>query len=112
MEMVKCPVCEKGTLRKGKVKETMFGIELGKFDAEVCSHCKETFFDERTMEEVEERAKEKGIWGLSKKIKVVRSGNSLSIRIPAELARFLGLKEGKGVVIRPEGKGKIIVDIV
>lgn len=110
--MVKCPVCDKGTLRKGMVEETMFGISLGKFPGEVCSKCNETFLDDDAMKKVERKAKELGIWGLSNKIKIVKSGNSLTIRIPAKLAKFLRLKEGEEVVVHPEGKGKIIVDIV
>ena len=82
--MAKCPVCGTGTLRKGKVEETMFGIVIGKFPGEICSNCNETFLDEETMKKVEKKAKEIGIWGISKKIKIVRSGNSLSIRIPAK----------------------------
>ncbi len=110
--MVKCPICEKGTLHRGKVTETLFGIELGVFDGEKCNHCKETFLGAQDMKKIESKAKALGIWGLSKKIKIVRSGNSLSIRIPAPLAKYLKLKAGKEVVIHPEGPEKLIVDIV
>ena len=34
--MTKCPMCDKGALIEGKVEEEMFGISLGKYDAEMC----------------------------------------------------------------------------
>ncbi|UCF08518.1 MAG: AbrB/MazE/SpoVT family DNA-binding domain-containing protein [Thermoplasmata archaeon] len=109
--MTKCPMCEKGVLKKKKIEEKMFGISLGKFTAEVCDKCGESFLDENAMRKIEEKAKELGIWGLAKDIKIVKSGNSLSVRIPAKIARFLELYEGKDVLLYPEGKKKIIVEV-
>lgn len=106
---MKCPMCGKGTLKKGKIKETMFGVYLGEFPAEICSSCNESFTDEKTTREIEEAAKKKGIWGLGKKTKITRTGNSLAVRIPKEIANFLNLKEGKGAYIHPE-KDKIIIE--
>lgn len=109
--MTKCPVCGKGNLRKGSVDESMFGVFLGKFDAEVCGECGESFVDEKAMKKIETEAKEKGVWGLLRSQKVVKSGNSLSVRIPVDLARFIDLTEGESVVLYPDGKKKIIVEI-
>ena len=109
--MTKCPICDKGTLKKAKIEEEMFGISLGKYDADVCDCCDESFLDESAMQKIEAKAKELGIWGLAKKIKVVKSGNSLSVRIPAKVARFLDLHEGKNVLLYPEGEKKIIVEV-
>ncbi len=109
--MVKCPMCEKGNLKKGKVEEEMFGVSLGKFDAEICDQCGESFLDEAAMEKMEAKAKELGVWGLSKKIKVVKSGNSLSVRIPAKIAEYLDLAEGKNVFLYPDGKNRIVVEV-
>ena len=105
---MKCPVCEKGTLKKGKIKETMFGVYLGVFSAEICTKCNESFTDEKTTRAIEEEAKKKGIWGLGKKTKIARTGNSLAVRIPAKIVDFLNLKEGKEAYIHPE-KDKIII---
>lgn len=107
----KCPMCEKGTLKKGKVEEEMFGISLGRFEAEVCDKCGESFMDEITMQKIEAKAKVLGVWGLSKKIKVVKSGNSLSVRIPAKIAEYLDLAEGKNVFLYPDGKNRIVVEV-
>ncbi len=111
MNMAKCPLCDKGTLKKGKIEEEMFGISLGKYDAEICDKCGESFLDDVAMKRIESKAKEIGIWGLAKNIKVVRSGNSLSVRIPAKIARFLNIKEGENVILYPEGKTKIVVEV-
>lgn len=105
---MKCPICEKGTLKKGKIKEEMFGVYLGEFPAEICSHCGETFTDEKTTEKIEEVAKKKGIWGLEKKTKITRTGNSLAVRIPKPIVDYLKLKEGEEIYIHPEDHKLVI----
>lgn len=109
--MTECPVCGKGKLRRGKIREEMFGIDLGEYPAEVCDSCGESFVDQEVMRKIEARAKKMGLWGLAKKVSIARSGNSLVIRIPAELARFLHLKGGEDALVRPEGREKIVVEL-
>lgn len=106
---MKCPICEKGDLKKGKIHETMFGVYLGEFQAEICTKCNESFTDEKTTRVIEEVAKKRGIWGLGKKTKITKTGNSLAVRIPKEIANFLKLKNGEGVYIHPE-KSKIVIE--
>ena len=105
---MKCPVCDKGNLKKGKIKETMFGIYLGEFPAEICTKCNESFTDEKTTRMIEEAAKKKRIWGMGKKTKITKTGNSLAVRIPQEIAKFLNLKDGKEAYIHPEGNRLVI----
>ena len=109
MIKMKCPICGKGNLEKGKIKETMFGIYLGDFPAEICHKCNESFTDEKTTRAIEEAAKKKGVWGLGKKTKITRTGNSLAVRIPKEIVNFLKIKEGKEAYIYPE-KDKIVIE--
>ena len=109
--MNKCPICEKGVLKKAKVEEEMFGVSLGQYDADVCGKCGESFMGEAEMERMEAKAKELSVWGLGKKIKVVKSGNSLSVRIPAQIADYLDLVEGKNVFLYPDGKNRIVVEV-
>jgi len=109
--MKRCPVCGKGSLRPSMVEEQMFGFTLGKFKGERCDKCQESFLSQDSMAEIEKKAKELGIWGLAEKIKVVRSGNSLCIRIPAKLARYLGLKEGRELLLYPESKKKVTFEV-
>ncbi len=105
---MKCPVCGKGTLRVGTVRETMFGVYLGEFPAEICTRCGESFTDEKTTRAIEAIAKKKNIWGLGRKTRITRTGNSLAVRIPKEIAKFLKLKEGKEAYIHPESDRLII----
>ncbi|MBI5072657.1 hypothetical protein HZA99_02470 [Candidatus Woesearchaeota archaeon] len=107
--MVKCPMCEKGNLQKGKIKETMFGVFLGEFPAEICSSCSESFTDEKTTQEIQQAAKKKGVWGLGVKTKITRTGNSLAVRIPQKIAAFLKLKEGEDAYIHTD-KDKLIIE--
>ena len=106
---MKCPICEKGTLKNGKIKETMFGVYLGEFSAQICNRCGESFTDEKTTKEIEEIAKKEGLWGLGKKTKITKTGNSLAVRIPKDIADFLNLKEGNEAYIHPE-KNKLVIE--
>ena len=108
INMKTCPICEKGNLREGIIEEEMFGVPLGKFKAEICDKCNESFIDEDSMKQIEKKAKELGIWGLAEKIKIVKSGNSLAVRIPAKIVHFLKLREGEEVVLHPDGKRKMV----
>ncbi|TLZ79795.1 MAG: YgiT-type zinc finger protein [Methanobacteriota archaeon] len=109
--MVRCPACGKGELHRGKIREQMFGVDLGEYPAEICDSCGESFVDQKAMRRIEARAKELGLWGLAKKVSIAKSGNSLVVRIPAELARFLKLKGGEDALVRPEGREKIVVEL-
>lgn len=106
---MKCPICGKGNLEKGKIKEIMFGVYLGEFPAQICTICSESFTDEKTTKKIEERAKKKGLWGLGKKTKITKTGNSLAVRIPKDIADFLNLKEGNEAYIHPE-KNKLVIE--
>lgn len=111
MEMARCPNCGKDALKKTKVAESMFGVALGDFPGEKCSACSETFLDEASMVELEKRARAAGLWGLGKKARVAKSGNSLVIRIPTALAKHLKLKAGTEIFVHPEGEDRIVVDV-
>ncbi len=106
-----CPACEKGKLEPKKVEYVVYGIKLGTFTARVCAVCKEQWFDENTCLEIEKLEKEKGLFGLSRKSKISYSGNSLIVRIPESIARFMGLAKEKEVIIHPEGKEKLVIEI-
>jgi YgiT-type zinc finger domain-containing protein len=106
--MTKCPICEKGILKKKKIKETMFGVYLGEFPAEVCSHCGESFTDIKTTKKIEAMAKKKGIWGLGTKTRIMKAGNSLAIRIPKKIAEYLKLRQGEEAFIHPKDHKLVI----
>ena len=106
---MECPICEKGNLKKTKIKESMFGVYLGEFEAEVCSKCGESFTDSKTTKKIEDVAKKKGIWGLGAVTKITKTGNSLAVRIPKNIVDYLKLGNNKEVYIHPESN-KIIVE--
>lgn len=108
---MKCPICEKGELKMETVEVEDMGQKLGTYKAEVCKNCGEKFFDERAIERMEKRAKELGIWGLARETKVGLSGSSLAIRIPKNIAKLLGIEKGTTVVIKPEGRKKLGVEV-
>lgn len=107
----KCPVCGKGSLRGKRVPEEMFGVHLGLFEAEVCSECGEVFFTSDSVDQIEARAKELGLWGLASKVRVARSGNSLVVRIPSELARYLKIRSGQELLVAPHEKHQLVLDL-
>ncbi len=107
--MTICPMCEKGTLRKGMTKESLFGVYLGDFPGQICSVCRESFTNSATTQKIEEMAKKKGIWGLGSKTKITKTGNSLAVRIPKKIAEHLKLKSGKEAYIHPE-EDKLIIE--
>ena len=109
--MAKCYMCKEGKLVNKKVDFKMYRKSLGKFDAAVCDKCNETFFDEQVSEKIDRVAKEKGLWGLEAKTSITQAGNSLAIRIPKKIAKFLNFKKGTQTRIHPE-ENKLIVESV
>ncbi len=109
--MTKCYICEKGKLIRKKVDFDVYGVSIGKFPAEVCNKCNETFFDEEISIKIDEAVKTKGLWGLEAKTKIGKVGDALDVRFNKRLVEFLNLKKGEEVTIKPETKKKIIVEL-
>jgi YgiT-type zinc finger domain-containing protein len=107
----KCPLCSVGKLQPKRAREQMFGVDLGAYAAEVCDNCGEVFFTADSVDEIEARARELGLWGLASKVKVARSGNSIVVRIPSPLARYLKLKTGQEVMVAPDQKHRLVLDL-
>ena len=104
---MKCVFC-KVEMKKQEVEHREYGVSLGMFPATVCPRCNESFFDAETAKKIQQKSKEKGLFGLSKKVKVGKIGDSLMIRIPKEIAKFIHLKEGKEVRINPSGNNLVV----
>jgi len=109
--MTKCYLCGKGTLKRQKTDFSLYGMSLGRFDAEVCSACSEKFFDAKASEQIDKAAKQKGVWGLEAETTVGQAGDSLIVRINKQLAQFLKLKKGSRVRIRPEDKHHAVIEL-
>ena len=99
-------------MEKKKIDYLQFGISLGKFDALVCTKCKETLFEGNVSEQIEKKSKELGIWGLAKKTKIGTSGSSLDVKLPKQIADFLKVKKGQEVLVQPSAKNKIEVILI
>jgi hypothetical protein len=107
----RCPVCGKGVLRPGRVHEELFGVDLGSYEGEICDGCGESFLGSKAMDAIEAKAKELGLWGLGTKVKVARSGNSLVVRIPAPLAKYLGIRSGQEIMVAPEKRTRLVLEL-
>ena len=106
----KCISCS-GKLEKQIIDYKIYGISIGKFPILVCDSCGEQWFSEETSKKIEEKEKEIGIFGLSIDSKVSYSGNSLIIRIPQNIAKFMKLNEKSKINIEPENKNKLCISI-
>ncbi|MEK6861162.1 MAG: AbrB/MazE/SpoVT family DNA-binding domain-containing protein [Nanoarchaeota archaeon] len=112
MEKTSYP-CPCGGKIKWKRSEVVIdGIKCGVLDVECCLQCGEEYFPEETMEIVEKKLKEHGLWGIQRKEATLwRSGGSVILRIPKDIAQQLNLKPDEKVSIYVEGKKKLIVDV-
>ena len=68
--MTQCYECAKGELVKKQVEYTKYGLLIGKYPAEVCSQCNEIFFESNVVGKIEEKVKEKSLWGLASKSRI------------------------------------------
>lgn len=109
--MKKCYICKKGNLIKKKIPYTLYGVMVGKYDGEQCDKCEESFYSETIFDEMTEKVKKLGLWGLETRTKLTKVGNSFDIRLNKKLVDFIGVGKGKEVNIIPENKKKIIISL-
>jgi len=107
---MKCVLCNGGT-KKQIVEHKEFGVSLGKFPANVCEKCDETFYDSETAGKIQEKSKKMGLFGLARKSKVAQIGNSIAIRIPKTIAELMDIKKGDEVTLIPKDKRDLLVEI-
>lgn len=106
----KCALC-RGNLKKEIVDYKVYGKSLGKFPALVCKTCGEQWFDEKTSIKIEQAEKKANLFGLSRESKISYSGNSLIIRLPKNIAKFMNIKKESHIMIYPESKNKLAIDL-
>ena len=110
MERKTCEECG-GKILKKNVDYFFLGENLGKFSAEICASCGEQVFEEEVTKKVSLIAKQKGLWGLSDRARVNQIGGSVGITINKKIADFLSLKKGEHVILYPENKKRLIIQI-
>ncbi len=101
-----------GTLKKSKCSIEFYGIDFGIRDCEVCSSCGSEYLDQKVMEEIEGEVKRRKIFALERNIKVTKSGNSLVIRIPKEIAEFLNIKYESSVRLFPVERTRLEIEVL
>lgn len=104
---MKCTNCNMGKYEKKKTPYVFLGEKIGVFDALVCNHCGETLFESSASDQIEEKVKQRGLWGLRARTKISEVGNSIDVRIPKNLAHFLSLKKGQEVILEPLDKNRL-----
>ncbi len=101
----------------GTMKETLdeiefFGINFGIKKIEMCAKCGDKYISDEVYEEVEKKAKERGLFGLERKVKVTKSGNSLVLRLPPDIIKFAGIKYKDILSILPIEKGRFEIKVL
>ena len=107
---MKCVICN-GKTAKQAVEHKEFGVLVGKFPAEVCEKCNETYYSEETAAEIQKKSKDLGLFGLARKVKIAELGNSIAIRIPKEIGEFLHLRKGNEVLLVPASKHDLHIQV-
>ena len=100
-----------GKLKRSFTEVEFFGIDFGLRRANVCAECGSEYLSQEVMEEVESEVKRRGLFGLERRGRVAKSGNSLVIRIPKEIADSLRIKRDLPIVIYPSEPRKLIIEI-
>jgi hypothetical protein len=100
-----------GTLVKAPMHVEYFGVDFGIREGHACTKCGDEYLTDEVWQEVEDKAKELGLFGIERKVKVRKSGNSLVVSIPPEIARYLGIRKESLVSLVPTGKRKIEIEV-
>ena len=100
-----------GKLKWGFTEVGFFGIEFGVRRASVCTDCGSEYVSQELMEELESEVKRRGLFGLERRGRVAKSGNSLVIRIPKEIADSLKIKRDLPIAIYPSEPRKLIIEV-
>lgn len=101
-----------GKLRKADLPVDFYGIDFGVKRGEICNKCGAEYLDEKILQEVEADIKKRGIFGLEQKVQITKSGNSFVLRIPPEIARFVGVHYKNFVRMYPADKKRLEVEIL
>lgn len=100
-----------GVLKKSQTQVEFFGIDFGIRECEVCTKCNSEYLSEETLEEIEREVKKRRLFGLEKNAQVTKSGNSLVVRIPPEIAKFTGINYKDNIRIYPINKNRIEIEL-
>jgi antitoxin component of MazEF toxin-antitoxin module len=100
-----------GKLKSSLTDAEFFSFNFGIKHASVCTKCGAEYLPQEVMEEIETEVKKRALCGLERRGRVAKSGNSLVIRIPKEIAESLKIKRDLPIVIYPSEPRKLIVEV-
>ncbi|MGB2841934.1 MAG: hypothetical protein WBC40_05610 [Halobacteriota archaeon] len=100
-----------GKLVEAMINVEQLGIDFGLRKGTVCTSCGDEYISDEVWEEIEKKTKELGLFGLERKVKIRKSGNSLVITLPPDIAEFLGVKPQTLVSLLPLDKGKLEIQV-
>ena len=100
-----------GTMKISKTQVEFFGIDFGIRECEVCTKCNSEYLSDEVMAEIEKEVKKKKLFGLEKRVSITKSGNSLVIRIPPEIAEFAGIHYKDTARVFPIDKNRIEIEL-
>ncbi|MFH1199639.1 MAG: YgiT-type zinc finger protein [Candidatus Micrarchaeota archaeon] len=106
---MKCPVCEKGSLKRQKVGVEKFGVSVGTYAADVCSACGEQIFGPKEAAEIEARIMQLGLWGAPVPSRIYKVGGNFVVSIKKKVALALGIDKPVEVTLIPQVKNKRFV---
>lgn len=112
MEKINYPCPCGGKIKWKKDKVVIEGINCGVLDVEYCQKCGEEYLPEESLEIVENKLKEAGLWGVErKKVSFWKSGRTVVLRIPVRIANTLNIRAKTKADIYSEGKNKLIIEL-
>ena len=112
MERTKYPCPCGGRVRWKKGKVVVEGVDCGVLDVEVCCKCGEEYLPDESLEIVEDKMKAAGLWGVKrKKVSFWKSGSSVVLRIPKEIASELNIESNTRADMYAEGKKRLVVEL-
>ncbi|MDI6640517.1 MAG: hypothetical protein QMD78_06815 [Methanocellales archaeon] len=97
-----------GELRKPHTEVEFYGIDFEVRECEVCSSCGTEYLSEDIIEEIKNR----GIFALERAVKITKSGNSLVLRLPPEIVKFLEIHHKSTVRLFPADKHRLEVEVL
>ncbi len=100
-----------GNLVEAMINVEHLGIDFGLRKGSVCTSCGDEYISDKVGEEEEEKAKELGLFGLEREVKVRKSGNLFVITLPPDVADFLGVKAETLVRLLPLERGKLEIQV-
>ena len=101
-----------GKMVRSLIHVEHLGIDFGLREGSICTKCGDEYISDDVWEEIERKLKKVGLFGLEKKVKVRKSGNSLVLTIPPDIARFIGVDSSSLVSLLPVGKGKAEIQVL